>query len=714
MLAVLAVAGDRGVSREKLLALFWPESDEERARASLRQTLYALRQDLGSNAVRSVGAMLALDGRVLGADVTEFHAALASGDRERAASLARGSFLDGFFLQGAPEFERWVEEERARLTAATLSALVSLATDASRAKHHDAAVEWWRQLVQRDPLSGRFVLGYLKALAARGDRVAALSFARQHEAMVRRELQADPDPEVLQLAAELRTSSPPNAPPVSRASEDAASREDASAPARVRHDLSSSDDASALPPVRRDVSSDGDEKSSLRSRRARRTAIVAVILGCVVLATGWLARARGWLTGRTRTPTMAVGLVREDGVAGMLRMSRVLTDMIATDLARVEGLTVLSNSRLIELMRPGQDSAAGYAEAARRAGASELLEGQLVTLRRDTLDLEMRRVELRTGIVKDVYRVRAVDRYALVDSLVQSIAQRFRLQSPSGPIAEAITRSPIAYRLYDEGLRAYFQNDLKAAQRFMNAALAEDSSFAMAAYWVVKIGRVVWDPVLRGDVSGLRPIALRLAARAPDRERLMITADLLTENEEPLAVALAESLTTRFQNDPRAYGVLGRVYWMSGDWPKAVVAIERAIALDSAAERDGAPHCMLCEDFSQLADVYFWSDSLPAVVRVAHRYRALRPSTGTPLFLLGLVAQRLGDSATAYQNFARLASQGGIGSWLSGVRRSRARSVRSRRTSAGGAARIVFPRRVRPGRVVVRSRPAKPGTDTRG
>jgi tetratricopeptide (TPR) repeat protein len=358
---------------------------------------------------------------------------------------------------------------------------------------------------------------------------------------------------------------------------------------------------------------------------------------------------------------MAVGLIREDGVAGTLRMSRVLTDMIATDLARVDGLAVLSNSRLLELMRPGQDSAAGYAEAARRAGASELLEGELVVLTRDTLALEMRRVELRTGIVKEVYRVRAVDRYALADSLVQSIAQRFRLQSPRGSIAEATTRSPVAYRLYDEGLRAYFQSDLNVAKRFMNAALAEDSSFAMAAYWVVKLGKDLWDPVYRGDMSGLRPMALRLAARAPERERLMITADLLTDDMEPRAVAVAESLTTRYRNDPRAYGVLGKVYWMSGEWAKAIAVLERAIALDSAGERDGGRLCMLCEDFNLLGQVYLWTDSLPAVVRLAHRYHALRPKSTSPFFLLGLVAQRSGDSATAYDNFQRLAALGGSG-----------------------------------------------------
>ena len=36
VLAVLAVSGDMGCTRERIAALLWPESDEERARAGLR------------------------------------------------------------------------------------------------------------------------------------------------------------------------------------------------------------------------------------------------------------------------------------------------------------------------------------------------------------------------------------------------------------------------------------------------------------------------------------------------------------------------------------------------------------------------------------------------------------------------------------------------------------------------------------------------------
>src|SRR5207248_5848039 len=46
LLAYLAVAGDRGASRDKLLGIFWPETDTERARHALSQTLSALRHGL--------------------------------------------------------------------------------------------------------------------------------------------------------------------------------------------------------------------------------------------------------------------------------------------------------------------------------------------------------------------------------------------------------------------------------------------------------------------------------------------------------------------------------------------------------------------------------------------------------------------------------------------------------------------------------------------
>ena len=46
LLSLLAVAGDGGLSRDKIIGLLWSETDAERARHSLTQTLYAARRAL--------------------------------------------------------------------------------------------------------------------------------------------------------------------------------------------------------------------------------------------------------------------------------------------------------------------------------------------------------------------------------------------------------------------------------------------------------------------------------------------------------------------------------------------------------------------------------------------------------------------------------------------------------------------------------------------
>src|SRR5690242_7492005 len=132
ILAVLAAEGDRRVSRERLTGLFWPDVDEERARHSLRQALYTLRQEVGREVVRS-DFVLALDPSAITSDVGAFRTALARGDRAAAGMLVRGPFLAGFYLPGATSFQRWVEEERARLHTAAAGAIAALAAEASAA-----------------------------------------------------------------------------------------------------------------------------------------------------------------------------------------------------------------------------------------------------------------------------------------------------------------------------------------------------------------------------------------------------------------------------------------------------------------------------------------------------------------------------------------------------------------------------------------------------
>jgi DNA-binding SARP family transcriptional activator len=76
-IAVLARAGDRGVSRDRLAGLLWGDVEEERARRSLNQALYALRQEFGSEETILGTRELRLNAELIEVDLEAFETARA-------------------------------------------------------------------------------------------------------------------------------------------------------------------------------------------------------------------------------------------------------------------------------------------------------------------------------------------------------------------------------------------------------------------------------------------------------------------------------------------------------------------------------------------------------------------------------------------------------------------------------------------------------------
>lgn len=204
MLATLAVSGSRGVSRAKMLALFWPETDEPRGRQALSQALYALRKDTGEEQLVLGSDTLQLNAAVITSDVGEFEDAIAKADIERAAALYTAPFLDGVYLSEAAGFERWSEDQRVRYAHLAERVIEELATDANKRGDYKAAANWWRRLTTLDPLKTRGAVGLMNALAASGDRSDALRHADAYSKLVRGELGAEPSHAVRALANRLR------------------------------------------------------------------------------------------------------------------------------------------------------------------------------------------------------------------------------------------------------------------------------------------------------------------------------------------------------------------------------------------------------------------------------------------------------------------------------------------------------------------------------
>src|ERR687889_588307 len=108
LLAYPAVATPRRFHRrDTLLALFWPELDQEHARAALRRSLYFLRAQLGAEVVVGRGdEEVGVPEDVLWCDTTALEQALDAGQPERAVDLYRGTLLDGLYVAGtASEYQ---------------------------------------------------------------------------------------------------------------------------------------------------------------------------------------------------------------------------------------------------------------------------------------------------------------------------------------------------------------------------------------------------------------------------------------------------------------------------------------------------------------------------------------------------------------------------------------------------------------------------------
>ena len=104
--ALVAAGADRGVERDWVSSMLWPELGETRARRALSQALYALRRELGVDVLRDAPRLM-IDSSELVSDASDFEALARPGsprrDLERAASGFPARLVSlGQRLQEAP------------------------------------------------------------------------------------------------------------------------------------------------------------------------------------------------------------------------------------------------------------------------------------------------------------------------------------------------------------------------------------------------------------------------------------------------------------------------------------------------------------------------------------------------------------------------------------------------------------------------------------
>ena len=206
ILTYLALARPQGFHRrEVLLSMFWPESEHVAARNALRQALHYLRHVLGDGVIVSRGENdVGIDHAQLSCDATVFITSLDGGRDDEALALYRGNLMPGMLVEDAPEFNRWIDEEREHLRALFEGALEREASESERRGDYAAVVRARRRGAALEPLSARVALDLMHALVRAGDRAAAIKHASVFSRALREELGIEGDDAVTTFAAELR------------------------------------------------------------------------------------------------------------------------------------------------------------------------------------------------------------------------------------------------------------------------------------------------------------------------------------------------------------------------------------------------------------------------------------------------------------------------------------------------------------------------------
>lgn len=207
VLAYLALAPGRSARRSHLSELLWPGLPRRKARRALRQALYYLTKQAGTELWRADDGTVALAAEKLEVDAWALDRALEEERWADAAELYGGPFLAGFEGKGGTEFDHWAEAQHERLWAGVRAArhqLIEEALSGEGPEDADRAVRHARRCVELNPLDERAQEALVRAHLAAGDGVEAFRAYEAYRALLEAELGEEPGPELASRAAELR------------------------------------------------------------------------------------------------------------------------------------------------------------------------------------------------------------------------------------------------------------------------------------------------------------------------------------------------------------------------------------------------------------------------------------------------------------------------------------------------------------------------------
>ncbi len=621
LLVYLAAASPRGFHRrDTLIGLLWPELGQEHARASLRKAIHHLRRAIGDDVLVGRGdEELAVDAARLFCDAAAFDDAVHARDDERALALYAGPFLAGFFLTDAPEFENWIELERARRRDAAFGAAWRLAERHRAAGDTFAAAHWARRATTLVPDDEGAVRRLVALLADIGDRVGAVAAYEDFARRLRRDLDVDPSAETIAVIQEIRARPAPAPAYTPRVD-----------PVSVSEPAPRVAEAAPSPPVPR-------VRPAIGAR--------AIVVAAATIILAWLgARTLFNRPARGAANVVAVFPFAYRGNPDHTYLGEGMADLLGAALNGAGDIRTVDSRAVLAAVAPAGEARIDAGRGGPLAAglhAGRFVLGDIVEANgRLRIDATLYDGGANNSGVATAHAEGAVDSvFSIVDALTASLIAGVNGDSPREMtrVAALTTSSLPALKSYLEGESAYrhglFDKALDAFQR----ATAADSTFALAWYRLSLTAE--W--FSRGDLERTSAErAVQFMGRLSDHDRRMLRAFLAWRRGAAAdAERLYQSVVGEFPDDIEAWAQLGEVWFHYGPLRGRSTTLARpawAQVVKLEPEHVGAIYHL-----ARIASLEGKHRELDSLVAIARR---VTPESERVLELRALRAFELGDT----------------------------------------------------------------------
>ena len=590
LLAYLALQSGEPQSREKLIGLFWSDSDEKRAQGSLRQTLTYLRQSLAGiepPPLITERGRVSLDANAIEVDVLRFRELTNGGsteDLEAAANLYKGEILEGYGIR-EPAFEDWLESERRDFREHLGRVLLTLAGAKTERGHYEDAIRVTQRLLSLDPLLERAHRLLMETYGASGQREAAIQQYHRCRLLLAKELGVEPEEETQALHDAIRGNG-------------------------FRHNAVTEPVVPASPYFAFKEAPNAGSIAPEAGQDTRYAILIPILVLLFIFAGGVV-----WFQTRPRPneislaerlahdlpaePSIAVlPFVNLNGDPRQDYFADGITDDLITDLSKVPGLFVISRNSTFAY----KGKSVPIKQIAEELRVAYLLEGNV---RREgervRINVQLTNAVSGGHLWAERYDAPLGDVLDLQDQVTAKVVQGIKVRFAESESAKGARKETNSAEAYDavlhamEHIRRSTKDDLAIAIIYLEKAISLDPDYARAH---TILGGILWDVVNEDwersfDLSKDEALSrsrhhMQLGAAVPSPVWHFFRSKVHSnEGRYEEAIAEAEKMIAMDPNNVHGYRVLARAFNKAGLPSKGLAAMQAAKRRDPWGDNKG-------------------------------------------------------------------------------------------------------------------------------